>query len=66
MLALASCLVLCLPRLVRLAVGAGHGIDVGQVGGDDVQALALRTGRAAGNVKDLEHAHLTDFSSADP
>ena len=44
-------------RLVGLAVGAGHGVGVGQVGGHDVQPLALRADRAAADVEDLEHAH---------
>jgi hypothetical protein len=46
-----------LARLVGLAVGAGHGVGVGEVGRDDVEPLALRADRAARHVEDVQHRH---------
>jgi hypothetical protein len=46
-----------LAGLVGLAVGAGHGIHVGQVAGHHVQALRLRADGAARDIEDGEHGH---------
>ena len=42
-----------LARFIDLAIGPGHGIDVGQVAGNDVQALRLR---ADGAARDAENS----------
>jgi hypothetical protein len=52
-----------LARLVGLAVGAGHGVGVGQVAGHHVEPLGLRADGAAGDAEDGEHGHGTP---ADP
>eukprot|EP01038_Epipyxis_sp_PR26KG_P015997 gene15996-21707_t len=46
-----------LARLVGLAVGAGHGVGVGQVTGHHVEPLRLRADGAARHVEDVQHAH---------
>src|SRR5438105_788928 len=46
-----------LARLVGLAVGAGDGVGIGEVGGDDVETLALRRDRTTGDIEDVQHAH---------
>jgi hypothetical protein len=46
-----------LTRLVRLPVGPGHAVGVGQVAGDHVEPLALRADCGAGDLEHLEQGH---------
>ena len=44
-------------RLVGLTVGAGHTVGVGEIGGDHVQALALRLYARTGDIENIEERH---------